>query len=63
MPVWEEHLADSVGAPAPSAQTTAARRAYFGMISMIDEGIGRVVDALERTGVQGHTWIILHFGG
>ncbi|MGV2984698.1 sulfatase [Microbacterium sp. AGC85] len=61
-PEWEEHLADlrkrsQTGCMLPT-ELEKARRAYFGMISMIDEGIGRVVEALERCDLRESTWIL-----
>jgi choline-sulfatase len=61
-PEWEEHLADlrrrsRTGTMSP-AELEKARRAYFGMVSVIDEGIGRVLAALKRRGVRDNTWII-----
>ncbi len=39
-------------------QVTAARRAYFGMITCMDELIGKLVRKLDELGVADNTWII-----
>src|SRR5262249_45875782 len=37
-----------------------ARRAYAAMITAMDDGIGRVIDALEKRGMRENTLIIFH---
>lgn len=34
------------------------RRHYFGGVTMIDEAIGRIVEALDRRGLMENTWIV-----
>lgn len=36
----------------------AMRRAYYANISLIDAGIGRILDALARRGIADNTWVI-----
>ncbi len=36
----------------------AMRRAYYADITVIDDGVGRIVDALERRGDLDNTWIL-----
>lgn len=45
-------------APVSSEATQRARRAYFGMISDIDAKIGRLLSALEETGLSQNTAVI-----
>lgn len=58
---WEEHLADlrirSQTHRLTDVDYMMAEESYRGMISMIDEGIGRVVSALEQRGIAENTWI------
>jgi arylsulfatase len=59
---WEEHLADlrrrSQTGSLTDADYLSAEESYRGMISMIDDGIGRLLQALEQRGFTGDTWII-----
>ena len=38
--------------------STKGRRTYAGMVSVMDQGIGQVVQALERTGIRDNTLIV-----
>jgi arylsulfatase A-like enzyme len=40
------------------AAIVAMRRAYYANISLIDDAVGRVVDALQKRGIFDDTWII-----
>lgn len=43
---------------APSAETMKHKASYYGMVQIIDENIGRLLDALERTGQRENTLVI-----
>lgn len=43
---------------APYTGMTGLRRTYAGMVTAMDEGIGRIVDALEKRGMRENTLII-----
>lgn len=45
--------------PVGTAQILAARRAYFGAISFVDEQIGQVLDTLDETGLADNTVVIV----
>lgn len=34
------------------------RRAYSADVSVVDDGVGRIVDALDRCGMLDHTWVL-----
>lgn len=42
----------------PSDQTMRHKASYYGMVQIIDENVGRLLDALERTGQRENTLII-----
>jgi arylsulfatase A-like enzyme len=42
----------------PYANLTGVRRIYAGMVAAMDEGVGKVVDALEKKGLRSNTLII-----
>ena len=47
------------GGPYTDEQTKKARAAYYGLVSFLDEKIGRIIDTLESTGQLENT-IIIH---
>ncbi|HEX9063735.1 MAG TPA: choline-sulfatase [Streptosporangiaceae bacterium] len=51
------YQADAV--PVTQAQVAAARRAYFGAVSYVDDRIGRLLRILEATGRIGNTVVIV----
>lgn len=51
-------LAYSDSATMDDAAIVAMRRAYYANISLIDDAVGRVVDALQKRGIFDDTWII-----
>ena len=46
-------------APTDEGDLARLRRQYFGMISAVDEQLGRVWDALQRTGAWDDTYIVV----
>lgn len=59
---WGQHLRSlrrrSRSPQLTDAYLTSAIHAYYALISEIDAGIGRVLDALDRAGRLDNTWII-----
>ena len=49
---------ESLQVPFPSAKVSALRLEYFATISYVDQQIGRLLDALEETGVANHTAVL-----
>lgn len=47
-----------ISVPVPEERVRRARAAYFGMITEVDELIGELVDALERTGQADNTIVV-----
>ncbi|EJL28887.1 choline-sulfatase [Novosphingobium sp. AP12] len=45
--------------PVTEVQVRAARRAYYGAISFVDEQIGVILDTLEDTGLAGDTVVVV----
>jgi len=48
----------NIQAPIPKARVQNARAAYYGMVSELDENIGRLLDQLERSGELENTLIV-----
>ena len=48
----------NVQVPVPADRVRRARAAYFGLITELDEVIGRVLDELDRTGQRDNTLIV-----
>lgn len=51
-------LAYSDSATMDDAAIVAMRRAYYGNIALIDDAVGRIVDALQKRGALDNTWVI-----
>lgn len=62
VPVWEDHLARLRGRSRPHLLNDdylrRGIREYYAMISLIDEGIGKLVSHLRKRGQLDNTWII-----
>ncbi|MDQ0468746.1 choline-sulfatase [Labrys wisconsinensis] len=52
------HVCDMDATPIDEKQVRAARRAYFGAISYVDAQVGRLLRALEATGLRDDTIVI-----
>jgi choline-sulfatase len=53
------HVCDMANAEITERHVRDARRAYYGAISYVDENVGRFLRALEETGQQEHTIVII----
>ena len=53
------HVCDMDQTPLDPARVTAARRAYLGAISYVDEKIGRLMAVLEETGLADDTLVVV----
>jgi choline-sulfatase len=51
-------LAYSDSATMDDAAIVAMRRAYYANIALIDDAVGRIVDALQKRGILDDTWLI-----
>ena len=53
------HVCDMAGAAITDDHVRAARRAYYGAISYVDHNIGRLLTALDETGLRDDTIVIV----
>lgn len=55
-----EHLPGQVGAGKSQQEWRAAWAAYYGCVTLVDECIGQVLDALHQRGAQDETVVVFH---
>ena len=53
------HVCAMDGPPPTEAQVRAARRAYYGAVSYVDDHVGRVLDTLAQVGMAEDTIVVL----